>query len=215
MKQTDRFQFAALISGIHAYHRQAVSDAIIGVWWNGCQRWDLEEVSKALDILTADAEAGKFLPKIGDITRVLQGTSTDRAAMAWGKVLGAMGSVGAYQDVVFDDAAIHAAIVDCGGWQKVCRGELAELSYLRHRFCQSHKAYTDRGEFDYPRQLGGDRSPDSEYLKYGRPLPRPAIVGDPAKAAQVMQSGGAGGPRISFKSFQDALALPNNMRETA
>jgi hypothetical protein len=188
---------------------------MLSAWWDACSGVSFEQVSKAINIHVRDAERGVFAPKVADIVRSLQGTSTDRAALAWSKVYGAIGSVGAYQDVVFDDPAIHAAIVDCGGWQKVCRGELSELSYLQHRFCQSHKTYTERGEYDFPRQLSGDRSPDYEYLKYGRPLPRPAIVGDPVLAKQVMQSGGAGGPRITFKPIAEAIALPNEYREAA
>ena len=162
-----------------------------------------------------DAERGVYAPKVADVVRVLQGTTTDRAALAWGKVLGAMGSVGAYQDVIFDDAAIHAAIMDCGGWTKMCRGDISELSYLQHRFCQSHKAYVSCGEFEYPKQLMGDRSPDSEYLKFGRPLPRPAIVGNPATAHQVHQNGGTVGPRVTFMPLQEVLTLPAARREAA
>lgn len=208
MHQSEKPKFVGMLSDVMAYYGKDASPFLIGVWWDACSGVSFEQVAKAMNAHVKDAERGVFPPKVADIVRALQGTSTDRAALAWGKVLGAMGSVGAYQDVVFDEAAIHAAIVDCGGWQKVCRGDLSELSYLQHRFCQSHKAYTERGAFDYPRMLGGDRSPDSEYLKYGRPLPKPVIVGDPVRAKQVMEAGGTGGPRITFKSFQDALALP-------
>ncbi|MFM2253837.1 MAG: hypothetical protein RJB68_2174 [Pseudomonadota bacterium] len=208
MKQHDRGAFAALIAGIYAYHRQAVSDAIIGVWWNGCQRWELEEVSKALDALTQDAEAGKFLPKIGDVTRVLQGTTTDKAAMAWGKVQGAMSSVGCWQDVCFDEPAIHAAIVDIGGWQKVCRTEYKEQSYLQHRFVLAYKAYTERGTFEFPRMLNGDRGALELYQKRNLLPPPPVLVGNPEEAKKVLALGGAGGPQIAFSHITQKLAIP-------
>lgn len=199
MQPTDKKDFALLIAGVYAYHRQPCSDALIGMYWRGCQRWSMEQVRRAVDQLTYDAEAGKFPPKIGDLTRVLEGTHTDRAVLAWGKVLGAMSAVGAYSDVVFDDPAIHAAIEDLGGWVKICRGEMSELSYLEHRFCQAHKAYVGRGVFEYQRRLVGDRSPDSDYLKKGLPLPRPAIVGDPAAARAVFEGGSvAAKTRITF-----------------
>lgn len=191
MELSDKKEFALLFAGVMAYHRQPCSDALIGMYWRGCQQWDMEQVKKAVDQLTRDAEAGKFPPKIGDITRVLEGTHTDRSQIAWGKVLGAMSAVGAYSDVVFDDPAIHAVIEDLGGWPKICRGETAELSYLQHQFCSSHKAYTGRGKFDYQRRLLGDRSPDAAYTQRGIPLPKPAIVGDCAKAAQVYAGGSA------------------------
>lgn len=208
MREADKPAFSDLLTDVMAYYGKDATPFMLGLWWDACAGVSLEQVTKAINAHVKDAERGAFAPKVSDIVRVLVGTTTDKAALAWGKVLGAMGAVGAYSDVVFDDAAIHAAIVDIGGWQKVCRGDLKELSYLQHRFCQSYKAYTERGTFEYPRQLGGDRSPDSEYLKYGRALPVPAIVGDPARAATVMQAGGTGGPQITFTTVADLLALP-------
>ena len=180
-----------LVSDVHAYYRQPVSEFVLAVWLNACKNFTLEQVSKAMTAHVTDAEHGVFLPKVADIVRVLAGTTTDRAALAWGKTLGAMSAVGAYSDVVFDDPAIHAAIEDCGGWVKLCRTESAELSYLQHRFCQSHKAYTGRGTFEYQRRLVGDRSPDTAYHKKGLELPKPAIVGDPVKARAVYDGGNA------------------------
>jgi hypothetical protein len=211
MKSTDAQNFALLIAGVYAYHRQPCSDALVGMYWRGCQRWDFEQVQQAVDRLTHDAEAGKFPPKIGDLTRVLEGTHTDRAQLAWGKTLEAMGRVGAYTDVVFDDPAIHAVVEDLGGWPKLCRTETSELGYLQHRFCESHRAYTGRGKFEYQRRLPGDRSPDYEYEKKGLALPRPALVGDPERCKAVYQGGAvAGKTAITFKPFA-SLALEGVM----
>ena len=215
MKPSERPKFAQLLTDVMAYYGKDTSSFMLDLWWQACQNFDISQVQKALNTHAMDAERGVYAPKVADVVRVLQGTTTDRAALAWGKVLSAMGSVGAYQDVIFDDAAIHAAVTDCGGWVKMCRGDISELSYLQHRFCLAHKAYVERGIFDYPRQLSGDRSPDSEYLKYGRPLPRPAIVGDPLRAQQVHQAGGAGGPAISFQSLQNVHIALATDREAA
>lgn len=212
MNHSEKPAFGELLTNVMAYYGKDTSDFLLGAWWSACSNVSFEQIQKALNTHIRNSE---FAPKVSDVVKALHGSSTDRATLAWGKVLGAMGSVGAYQDVVFDDPAIHAAIVDCGGWQKVCRGDLTELSYLQHRFCQSHKAYTERGTFEFPRQLGGDRSPDSEYLKFGRPLPRPALVGDPVLCAQVLRDGGTGGPAITFKSVVDVLAIANSIKEAA
>lgn len=188
--ESERKEFAELIAGVYAYHRAQVSPAVIGMYWRGCQRWSLEQVRKALDELTMDAEAGKFVPKIGDLTRVLEGTRTDRAQLAWGRVLEAAESIGAYTDVAFDDPAIHATVEDLGGWVKVCRSETKDLGYLQHRFCESYRAYAGRGQFGYPAVLGGDRSPDAMYAKRGLPVPKPRLIGDPHRAQRVIAMGG-------------------------
>lgn len=190
MKPSEKTAFSGLITDVLAYYGKDASSFTLSLWWQACEGFDMEQVSKALSAHAMDAERGVYAPKVADVVRVLAGTTTDRAALAWGKVLGAMSAVGAYSDVVFDDPAIHAAIEDLGGWVKVCRGETAELSYLQHRFCQSHKAYVGRGVFEYQRRLSGDRSPDADYLKKGLPVPKPAVVGDKAQA-RIVYAGGS------------------------
>ena len=209
MQASDRQEFAKLIADVMAFYRQDVSKFALTVWWQACQAFDFEQVSKALTAHAMDPEHGKFPPKPSDLVRVLQGTQTDRAMLAWGKTLEAMGRVGAYTDVVFDDAAIHAVIEDLGGWPKVCRTEMAELGYLQHRFCESYRAYAGRGTFEYPRRLIGARDANAVYEKYGLPLPKPALIGDAARCSLVFQGGSdAGKTAITFKSVDELVALP-------
>lgn len=209
MQPTDLKPFQRLLTDALAYYGKDATKFTLDVWWNACQQFDLEQVSKALTAHAMDPERGQFAPKVADIIRVLAGTSTDRASLAWGKVLEAAQRVGAYQDVVFDDPAIHAAVEDCGGWPKLCRTDLKELGYLQHRFCESHKAYTGRGSFEFTRRLAGDRSPDAEYEKKRLPLPQPVMVGDVDRCRDVLAAGGAGKTAITFSV---AAALPDLRR---
>lgn len=216
MQPTDRPAFAAMLTDAMGYYVKDATRFTLDVWWTACQGFSLEQVSKALQAHAMDAERGQFAPKVADIVRVLAGTHTDRAQLAWGKVLGAMQGVGAYTDVVFDDPAIHACIEDLGGWAKVCRSSLDELGYLQHRFCESHKAYTGRGSFDYPRLLGGDRSPDDEFERRGLKPPAPAVIGDSERARQVYLGGQIGGKTaISFQPVEALLALQAVQKEPA
>ncbi len=192
MKLDDFPKFRGLLSDVMAYYGKDVSKFTLDVWWGACEGFDYEQVEKAMQRHATDPEAGVFAPKVADVVRILSGTHTDRALLAWGKVLESMSSVGAYTDVIFDDAAIHAAIEDLGGWPKVCRSDTESLSYLQKRFCDSHKAYTGRGEFPYPRRLIGDRSTDAEYKAIGMKPPL-ALVGDQAACRQVFDGGLQGG----------------------
>ena len=193
MQNHDLSQFRQLLTDVMAYYGKDCSKFMLSVWWQALNAFDLEQVQSSLQRHATDAERGQFAPKVADIVRLLQGTTTDRAAMAWGKVHEAMSSVGAYTDVVFDDPAIHAVIEDLGGWPKVCRNDIAELSYLQHRFQEGYRAYVERGQFDYPRSLRGDRSSDHEYTSRGIALPRPALVGDRNKAILVLKNGSTTG----------------------
>jgi hypothetical protein len=181
--------FGELVTSALAYYRQDCTPFTLAVWWEGCKPFSLEQVSKALTAHATDADRGQYAPKVADIVRILGGTSTDRAAMAWGKVYDAMCGIGAYTDVVFDDPAIHATVNDMGGWPKMCRTSMDDLSYLQHRFCESYRAYSGRQGFDYPRVLGGERSPDELYAKRGLPPPKPAVVGDVERARLVYKGG--------------------------
>ncbi len=201
MKPSDKTRFAQLITDVMAFYKQDVSTFALSVWWQACERYDFEQVSKALTGHAMDAERGQFAPKPADLVRQLEGTPTDRAMLAWGKVLDAVQRIGQYADVVFDDPAIHAVIEDLGGWPKVCRVEMKDLSYLQHRFTEAHRAYTNKGEFQYPRRLMGDRSPDEMYEKRGLPAPKPAVIGDVVKARLVYQGGKLTGKQISFQSI--------------
>lgn len=203
-------EFSSLLTDVMAYYGQNCSSFTLTVWWGACQNFDLEQVSKALQRHATNPDRGQFAPKVADIVRVLQGTSTDCAAIAWGKVHGAISSVGAYSDVVFDDPAIHAVIEDLGGWPKLCRVELAEMSYLQHRFQEAHRAYTERGQFEYMRRLPGDRSPDHDFTSRGIPLPRPALVGVKEKAIEVLQNGNAGGKTQVSRLPMEAMRLLAN-----
>jgi hypothetical protein len=206
MQANDRAELTQLVSDVLGYYRQQVSPFTLQVWLQAMQPFDMEQVRKAMSQHATDAERGQFAPKVADIVRILQGTVTDRAMLAWGKVHDAMGSVGAYTDVVFDDAVIHAVIEDLGGWPKCCRQPVDELSYLQHRFCEGYRAYASRGQFDYPKRLPGDRSADAEYEKRGLPPPKPAVVGDREKARLVYRAGGTGKAAISYVATK-ALAL--------
>jgi hypothetical protein len=211
MNPNDEKPLLALVTDVLAYYRQPVSEFTLSVWWSAMQPYTLEQVRKALTAHATNPDGGQFAPKVADVVRILDGTHTDRAVIAWGKLHEAMSAVGAYQDVVFDDPAIHAAIDDLGGWPKVCRTETRELSFLQKRFCDAHKAYTNRGKFDYPRRLMGDRSPDDEYTRHGLPAPSPALVGDRQLAAMVYQNGGIGGKTAIEYTDPASLALTNTV----
>ena len=206
MNEAQKPDFVKLITEVLAFYKQDTSRFAVSVWWEAAKHFEFEQVAKAITAHAMDADRGQFTPKPADLVRQLQGTSTDKAMIAWGKVHDAMGRVGAYSDVVFDDPAIHAAIEDLGGWVKICRGEISELSYLQHRFCEAHKAYSNRGQFDYPRRLIGDRSPDELFAKRGLKPPAPAVVGDIDKARLVYRGGAIGGKaEITFNSAELAM----------
>lgn len=204
MKQTDFDRFAELLNAWSEIHGKALSTGAIALWWQTLLRYDIDQIEGAFADIVRDPDRGQFMPKPADLVRMLDGTTTDRAAIAWGKVLDAARRVGAYTDVVFDDAAIHAAVEDCGGWPKLCRTSLDDLGYLQHQFSQSYRAYLGRAGFEYPKALTGDANAHNR--RTGQDLQPPALIGNTDLAALVYAQGGEGKTAITSPSAMLATA---------
>lgn len=187
MQPTDRAGFKTLMTDALAFYRRDLSAFALSVWWQACQSFDLEQVSKALTAHAMDPEQGRFAPMPADIVKQLQGTRTDRSLIAWGKVLDAAQRVGAYTSVCFDDGLIHVAIEDVGGWVALCRSSMDELQFMQKRFCESYRAYTTRGPVEYPRLLPGAHDQDNAVKGYS--AKPPVLIGDPERAQSVLLGG--------------------------
>ncbi len=205
MTDDQKLDFARMLNGALAYWRQEVSAFTMEVWWDGCKDFELAQVSKALSAHARDPEQGRFPPMVADIVRQLQGTQSDRSLLAWGKVLGAMSSVGSYNSVCFDDPAIHAAILDLGGWPMVCQGTTDELPHLQRRFCASHKAHSTSVQYETVGYLVGTH--EASNRGRGLPVRPPMLVGDPVKCRAVMAAGDASGPWLQVTQASAAVPL--------
>jgi hypothetical protein len=212
MDNDDRGEFQALLSDAMAFYRQDVSTFTLGVWWQACAPFDLAQVRRALTAHALDADRGQYPPRPADIVRALQGTTVDRALMAWAQANEAAQRVGAYASVVFDDAATHAAISDCGGWTTFCRTDLDELPHLQRRFCEAHRMYTKQQAFPYSPRLVGDH--EATNALRGHPVAHPVLIGNPHRCAAVLTGGTSARLRVtqSFGDVMERLAAP---KETA
>lgn len=166
MRPNDATEFNVLLSGVFSLYRQDLSEFALSVWWEACKPYSIEQVRKAMTAHATDPERGQFAPKPADVVRVLHGTQTDRALLAWGKVHQAMGAVGAYSSVDFRDAAIHSAVMDMGGWPKLCRTTVDELPFLQKRFCDLYRAYQARPEAAHATRLIGQAEQENSALGY-------------------------------------------------
>lgn len=198
MQIQDKVKFSKLITDVLAFYRQDVSAFAMSVWWQACEPFDFEQVSKALSAHAVDPERGQFAPKPADVVKILAGTKTDRARLAWSKTFEAMQRVGAYKSVAFDDPIIHAVVEDLGGWMKLCREEVT--SFTEHRFCESYRAYVNRPDVAYPAKLLGEHECINRHE--GRQSAPPVLIGNPQKAAEVLRLGSSG-PKTQFTLASD------------
>lgn len=192
MKNEEKKDFRDLLNSVFDYYSKDVSQFTLGLFWEALKGFEFEQVSTALNRHAMNPDNGQFAPKIADIVKQLSGTTTDKAKIAWGKVYAAMGQVGAYSDVCFDDGIIHLVIEDMGGWVKICRTETKDLGHMQHQFCESYRAYTGRDKVVYPSYLAGVNGTGeniAQLAKRGIKPPDPVMIGDAKNAATVRLNG--------------------------
>lgn len=181
MRPSDRARFASLLTDAMAFYRRDVSEFALDVWWQACEGFDLEQVGKAITAHALDPELGRFPPMPADIVKQLQGTRTDRALIAWGKVYGAMKDVGGWSSVAFDDPVIHATLEDLGGWPRLCASKIVDLPHEQRRFCDTYRAYATK-PVPYPAILDGMHAASGAKVT-------PVLIGDKARAKAIAEGG--------------------------
>lgn len=208
MDKQHRAQFTALLEAIMTEYGREVGTPTFHLWWNTLERFDYEAVRRALTTWIQNPDSGQFAPKPADVIRMIEGTTGDRALMAWSNVEKAVRIVGHYQSVAFDDPIIHRVIDDMGGWIRLASTDTnKELEFRGKEFVKRYRAFAMVGGTDeYPAYLVGatEATNHNQGYKVENQL---RIIGDPEKAALVYQQGGTGPTlKISSVSSLDKLA---------
>lgn len=205
-KQT-KIDFAAILNAVMVgmYGKPELQRESLAMWFMALQRFELSEVRAALSRHVGDPDRGQFPPRPADIVRQIDGSNAGAAPIAWGKVVRAISQAGSYVNVVFDDAAIHAAIADLGGWPEICRTTNDELPFVQRRFESAYRSYRERGAFDYPARLLGSHAISN--ASRGFDIGGSLLIGDPAACKLVQERGASGGLRITHESPKDCGTL--------
>lgn len=188
-------RFANALSALAEYYGKELSLGVIALYWQGLSQYPIADIEAAIGRHIQNPDSGQWMPKIADIVRMLEGTTQSAAALAWAKVMRAVGSVGQYQSLAFDDAVIHLTIDDLGGWPGICQTAEAELPFLQKRFETNYRAYRQRGSDLplHPRYLPGVSEAQNTAKGYKPELPR--LVGD-LERAKLVYRGGTDAPRL-------------------
>lgn len=198
MNESNKHDFLTLLTGMSTYYKHDLSNMVIDLYWRALLKFDYEAVADACSRHATDPDQGQYMPKIADLIRLLEGSKIDQAAVAWSKVREALSSVGAYQDVVFDDAYTMATIQDMGGWIKLCHWPANDLVFAEQDFRKRYAGFRVRGidAYDCPKRLIGISNADRAGM--GFDLAAPIFVGDPRKCLAIMERGKSGG-RIEMR----------------
>lgn len=185
----EKRRFATLLTGLSDYYKSEISKTTLSLYWQGLKQYDYEAIEKAAWAHTQSPdEAGRWMPKISDLTKALQGRTVDQASIAWSKVDRAVRTVGTWQDVVFDDPLIHRVIQDIGGWIKLGQQDEHEWPFVEKRFVTAYQGYRMRTEQpEYASVLIGIANAHNDVE--GQLKQAPVLLGNQAKAVKVLECG--------------------------
>lgn len=203
MKATDFERFSEVMRATSEMYGKSLSPAAITLYWQALQDLAMQELQAGLSAHINSPDNGQFMPRPADIRRMLGGTTTDAAMLAWSQVVKAARSVGAYQTVAFDDPLIHACISDMGGWMAICHCDVDDLPFRERDFVARYRAYRSRplAQLSYPPKLLGII--DQTNLPNGYEAVEVAMIGDPDIARTVLAKAG-GKPWLQVSYAPDA-----------
>lgn len=192
MLENQKLDFWKRVQNVGSFYEKNLTEMMLSIWWESLKSQDFEAVCGAFGRHVADPDRGMWMPKPADVMALIHGKSSESSELAWGKLIKGMGRAGKNNDVVFDDALIHATVEDMGGWIKVCSvdGD-KEVAFMRLHFLRCYQAYRQRGELpEYPRVLTGMSNLSN--AANGFRLARPLAIGDVEKVRIVFEGGGNG-----------------------
>src|SRR5690242_619397 len=96
----EKRRFASLMTSLADYYEKSLSKGVLALYWEGLRQYDYEAIEKAAWAHTQlPDEAGRWMPKVSDLNKMLAGRTSDQGQIAWSKVDRSVRTVGPYEDV--------------------------------------------------------------------------------------------------------------------
>lgn len=183
----EKRRFASLMTSVADYYNQPLSKNVIALYWDGLRQYDYEAIEAAMRAhMQLPDEAGRWMPKISDLNKMLAGRTSDQGQIAWSKVDRAVRTVGPYWDVAFDDPIIHRVIADMGGWVQINSAEDKNWPFVAKEFINRYQAFKMTGQQpEHERCLIGMATAHNQAAGlYEKPQIR--LLGNVEKAHQIV-----------------------------
>lgn len=190
MDENFEIKFQNIFATIAEMYDKNPSTFLFELWFSALDKFEIEAIDRAFSIHVQDPDNGKFMPKPADIIRIIEGTTKDSAYNAWSMVDKAIGRVGSYESVVFDNPIIHRVIQDMGGWIRICGTEEKEKPFMSAEFINRYKGFKASGEIpEYPKKLIGLIEGENSSKGFFDHIPEPVLIGDIGKAKEALRLG--------------------------
>ncbi|CAK0767071.1 Bacteriophage protein [Gammaproteobacteria bacterium] len=210
MQNHDKSRFALFMTSLAEYYGKPITQASIGIYWDGLCHHDLAAIEDAITRHIRNPDNGQWMPKVSDIVRLVSGSTEESALQAWTKVDRAMSHIGPWRDVVFDDPIIHRVLFDMGGWILLGEKSAKDWPFLAREFMTRYRGYVSQGSLpDYEPVLTGMANLTNQ--ANGNRLEQPALFGNAAQCLTVM----AEGVNQTLLSHQITDIFPKLIREAS
>jgi len=114
----------------------------------------IEAIERAIIEIIKTRKFHSF-PKPAELLELIDGKNEDRAILAWVCVREAIGSIGGYESVAFDDPVINKVIETMSGWVELCNTETKEMTWKQKEFERVYILMDRREHTGYPKSLPG------------------------------------------------------------
>lgn len=183
----EKRRFAALMTALADYYEKSLSKGVLALYWEGLRQYDYKAIEKAAWAHTQlPDEAGRWMPKVSDLNKMLAGRTSDQGQIAWSKVDRAVRTVGPYYSVAFDDPVIHRVIQEMGGWTYINAKEEKEWPFVAKEFITRYQAYKMTGDTpEHAPYLVGIAEAQNQHSGQANPL-QVRLLGNVEKAKQII-----------------------------
>lgn len=196
MQESNRADFGKLMFTAAEITGREISESSIELYWRLLGKYEFPDVERAVHSHLMNPDTGQFMPKPADIEKAIQGDTKSQALQAWAQVRTAIGAVGAYESVTFDDERTQAAILDMGGWVALCHTLESDLPFRAQEFQTRYRAYTLNPPVTWPSRLTGLIEQDCVARGFPHRVPPPRAVGSLESARRVYLAAGGEADRM-------------------
>lgn len=155
MKTADLGAFSTALGVLGEVFNEQVSEARADAYFDALRDHSIEALAAACQTAVRRC---KFFPRPAELREFIEGSTEDRAALAWAAVMRAVVEVGCYESVDFGDRAIHGAIEAMGGWAaeawQLERLDAKDLGFKEAEFRRLYRALSQRPERGPARLVG-------------------------------------------------------------
>lgn len=142
--------FAEYMATLSVIYDKEITKPLTDIYWKTLEPFSDEQCEAAFRNIIATC---KFFPKPAELLENIRGTTENRSAKAWIKVVRAIKGIGNYASVKFDDPVIHSVLEFMGGWDKIWDWQTSEMVWKQKEFERLYGIMESK--LDHPLYLEG------------------------------------------------------------